>query len=171
MRHSSRNCGLRREHEQPRGGIAAGQRNDAWPRSLGPRPCRSAPCKPASLQRSAVRSTPEFCERFAGSLSCQSVHRQESVCRPPPPAGHGLRSASAVAARKSRPRRLVGRHAPGTQVCQDLCAFRSHAASNAVKPNPSFKPSPNSVARQPSSAGPAAHCALAVQRATPLVPA
>ena len=171
MRHSSRNCGLRREHEQPRGGIAAGQRNDAWPRIPGPRPGRSAPYEPESLQRSAVRSTPEFCKRFAGSPSCQSANRRESVCRPPPPAGYGLRSASAVAARKSPPRRLASRHAPGTQVCQDLCAFRSHAASNAVKPNSSFKPSPNSVARRASSAGPAAHFALAVQRATLSVPA
>ena len=40
-----------------------------------------------------------------------------------------------------------------------------HAASRATH-NPSFKPSPNSVARQPSSAGPAAHFALAVRRAT-----
>ena len=32
-------------------------------------------------------------------------------------------------------------------------------------PNPSFKPSPNSAARRPASAGPAAHFALAVQHA------
>ena len=44
-------------------------------------------------------------------------------------------------------------------------------ALGRVRPNPSFKPSPNSVARQPSSAGPAAHFALAVQRATLSVPA
>jgi len=42
---------------------------------------------------------------------------------------------------------------------------------HALMPNPSFKPSPNSVARWPSSAGPAAHFALAVQRATLSVPA
>ena len=42
---------------------------------------------------------------------------------------------------------------------------------NTAQPNPSFKPSPNSVARRPSSAGPAAHFALAVQRATLSVPA
>ena len=42
---------------------------------------------------------------------------------------------------------------------------------HALMPNPSFKPSPNSVARRPSSAGPAAHFALAVQRATLSVPA
>ena len=41
----------------------------------------------------------------------------------------------------------------------------------AALPNPSFKPSPNSVARRPSSAGPTAHSALAVQRATLSVPA
>ena len=40
-----------------------------------------------------------------------------------------------------------------------------------LMPNPSFKPSPNSVARRPSSAGPAARFALAVQRATLSVPA
>ena len=35
-----------------------------------------------------------------------------------------------------------------------------------LRSNPSFKPSPNSVARRPASAGPAAHFALAVRRAT-----
>ena len=42
---------------------------------------------------------------------------------------------------------------------------------SALKPNPSLKLSPNGVPRWPSSAGPAAHFALAVQRVTPLVPA
>ena len=40
-----------------------------------------------------------------------------------------------------------------------------------VVPNPSFKPSPNGGSRWPSSAGPAAHFALAVQHAPPSVPA
>ena len=39
-----------------------------------------------------------------------------------------------------------------------------------VVPNPSFKPSPNGGSRWPSSAGPAAHFALAVQHAPPSVP-
>jgi hypothetical protein len=43
--------------------------------------------------------------------------------------------------------------------------------SGASLPNPSLKLSPNGVAHWPSSAGPSAHFALAVQRATPLVPA
>jgi len=38
-------------------------------------------------------------------------------------------------------------------------------------PNPSLKRRTNGVARWPSSAGPSAHFALAVQHATPLVPA
>ena len=46
-----------------------------------------------------------------------------------------------------------------------------HCHHRRALPNPSFKPSPNSVARRPSSAGPAAHHALAVQRATLSVPA
>ena len=50
-------------------------------------------------------------------------------------------------------------------------ALRLHRYHRRVLPNPSFKPSPNSVARRPSSAGPAAHDALAVQRATLSVPA
>ena len=45
------------------------------------------------------------------------------------------------------------------------------AADAAMTPNPSLKLSPNGVAHWPSSAGPAAHFALAVQRATPSVPA
>ena len=42
---------------------------------------------------------------------------------------------------------------------------------NTATPNPSFKPSPNSVPRRPASAGPAAHLALAGQRGTLSVPA
>jgi len=40
-----------------------------------------------------------------------------------------------------------------------------------VLPNPSFKRSANGMSHWPSSAGPAAHFALAVQRATPSSPA
>jgi hypothetical protein len=45
------------------------------------------------------------------------------------------------------------------------------AYSRRAWPNPSFKRSANSVPRWPSSAGPAAHFALAVQRGTPSSPA
>ena len=40
-----------------------------------------------------------------------------------------------------------------------------------ARPNPSLKLSPNGMSRWPSSAGPSAHFALAVQRAMPSVPA
>ena len=142
MRHSSRKCGLRRELEQPRGGVATDQRHGAWARNQGPRSDTSARNQAESLQRSAARSTLGR-QRFAGSVSCQSGSCQESVCRPPPPAEHGLRSASAVAAGKSPPRRLARRRAPGTQIRRCLCALRNHAVSNAVKPNPSLEARPN----------------------------
>ena len=48
----------------------------------------------------------------------------------------------------------------------------SHASSMPeLRSNPSLKRSPNGVAHWPSSAGPSAHFALAVQHATPSVPA
>jgi len=46
--------------------------------------------------------------------------------------------------------------------------FRTAAV---LTPNPSLKRSANGMSRWPSSAGPAAHFALAVQRAMPLAPA
>ena len=46
-----------------------------------------------------------------------------------------------------------------------------HSTVRRAEPNPSFKPSPNGGSRWPSSAGPAAHFALAAQHAPPSVPA
>jgi hypothetical protein len=48
---------------------------------------------------------------------------------------------------------------------QGLCSNSS--VLHQVLPNPSFKRTPNGVARQPSSAGASPHFALAVWRATP----
>ena len=45
-----------------------------------------------------------------------------------------------------------------------------HTLPNSLKPNPSLKASPNSVAHWPSSAGASPHFALAAQRATLSVP-
>ena len=65
--------------------------------------------------------------------------------------------ASAVVQFKYRARGVPGHASPCT--------------SRRVLPNPSFKATPNSVACLAASAGPSAHFALAVQRATPSVPA
>ena len=143
MRYSRKKCGLRRELEQPRGGVATDQRHGTRTQSTGPRSTGSARNQAESLHRRAIRSTPGGRERFAGSVSCQSAGCRESVLRPPPPAGHGLRSASAVAARRSPPRRLARRRTPGTQIRRHLCALRSLAAFIAVKPNPSLEARPN----------------------------
>ena len=170
LRYSSRKCGLRRKLEQPRGAVAIGPLHDAWTRNPKPRSDMTARNRTESPHRSAMLSTPEYCQRFAGSISCQSVFCRESVRRQPPPAGHGLRSASAVAARKSSSRRLATRRAPGTLICRNLCA-PLNLCRKRLKPNPSFKLSPNGGSRWPSSAGPAAHFALAVQHAPPSGPA
>jgi len=53
-------------------------------------------------------------------------------------------------------------------VAQHACAGMNNIAT---APNPSLKPSPNSVPRQPASAGPSHHCALAVRHVTLSVPA
>ena len=56
--------------------------------------------------------------------------------------------------------------------CSQACGAECSAGSRAAAlPNPSVKLSANGVPRWPSSAGPAAHFALAVQRATPSAPA
>jgi len=55
---------------------------------------------------------------------------------------------------------------------QRLASFIvSNPSNNSVLPNPSLKRSANGRPRWPSSAGPAAHFALADQRALPLSPA
>ena len=46
------------------------------------------------------------------------------------------------------------------------CKSTLDSVPRELMPNPSLKASPNSVAHWPSSAGPAAHFALALQRAT-----
>ena len=171
MRHSSRKCGLRRELEQPRGAVVTGPLYDARTPSPRPRSDMTARNPAELLHRTPMRPWTENHQRFAGTVPGQSVICRESVCRPLPPAGHRLRSAAEVAARKSPSRRLAPRRASGTLLCRNLCALRNFAAFNPVKPNPSFKPSPNSVPRRPASAGPAAHHALAGQRVTLSVPA
>ena len=56
--------------------------------------------------------------------------------------------------------------------CSQACSAKYSAGSSAVAlPNPSVKLSTNGVPRWPSSAGPLAHFALAVQRVTPSAPA
>ena len=56
--------------------------------------------------------------------------------------------------------------------CSQACSAKYRAGSRAAAlPNPSVKLSANGVPHWPPSAGPAAHFALAVQRATPSAPA
>jgi hypothetical protein len=70
--------------------------------------------------------------------------------------------------RRGLPRVLLSWRGSGSRIARmQLLPLR---LSRALMPNPSLKPSPNSVPRQPASAGPAAHFALAVRHATLSVP-
>jgi len=86
-----------------------------------------------------------------------------------------LRSAFSAAAGKPLAAKLGQRGAaapaPVHQGQHSSGTLRIFVSPPELMPNPSFKPRPDSVARQPSSAGPAAHFALAVRRATLSVPA
>ena len=68
-------------------------------------------------------------------------------------------------------RSVNGKNASMACLAQHQSNYSRLFRNGAVEPNPSFKPSPNGGSRWPSSAGPAAHFALAVQHAPPSVPA
>ena len=70
------------------------------------------------------------------------------------------------------PRSLIGHYGALRRCSHGMLAVIAMQANHvSVLPNNSFKLSPNGMSRWPSSAGPAAHFALAVQHATPSVPA
>ena len=114
------------------------------PRCIGQR-CRA---RAAGLGQARGSVANMVCACYRGHLKLL----QESVPR------YGLQRAAA-GVRRGSSRAKVLYHPP------------RRCPPRAALPNPSLKPSPNSVARRPSSAGPAAHSALAVQRATLSVPA
>ena len=73
---------------------------------------------------------------------------------------------------KLRTRSVIGGQGALRQHIHGMLVFIVMQANHAsVQPNNSFKLSPNGMSHWPPSAGPAAHFALAVQRATPSVPA
>ena len=123
--------------------------------------CRRGPLY--SLARARLR-----CQQW-----CRWSHQAKSVCWPA--------AGSSVVAYLHRPLGC-GEY----RMCSAKSGQRAHATSEertmqctrsagrrakSARPNPSFKRSANGIAHWPSSAGPAAHCALAVQHAMPLSPA
>ena len=115
---------------------------------------------PSAQVSASRRDTLATATRFESQLFGPAAARRLALSLSLVSGGKQVRGRSAWAARSGQHLfRLTRFHWP-----------KWHAAGRgscgAVLPNPSFKPSPNSVARRPSSAGPAAHFALAVQRAT-----
>ena len=80
------------------------------------------------------------------------------------------RASAVLQPTKLRTRSIIGWH--GTlrrHIHGMLVVILMQANHVSVQPNNSFKLSPDGMSRWPPSAGPAAHFALAVQRATPSV--
>ena len=132
---------------------------------------RYAPCmkERVNFQSSQISASREiavalgarFVSQFLGPAAVRSAVASFSLVR----GGRQDRGASAWSARSGLLFFWL------SKVSNTGGTLRTLPLPPTVMPNPSFKPSPNGVSRWPSSAGPAAHFALAVQRATPSVPA
>ena len=135
--------------------------------------CMSTPSLPAALMSFGVRGAIRGGQLFkmktmvsAGRLHIaqawlQTVRAEQGCCT------EGATQAHATFSTVHQPIRSASRKSPLWLSATD---FRVSTVRRA-EPNPSFKPSPNGLSRRPSRAGPAAHCAHAVQRAKPSVPA
>jgi hypothetical protein len=122
---------------------------------------------PSSLTQRLPRPAMQGLAALRGSRRLVVNRRCRSVCRP-------AAAGSAVPAITG----AGGGRKPGAAATRSLSLLRHrkawhpsylHSSSRhrSVLPNPSLKLTPNGMAHQPSSAGPAAHCALAVWRAMP----
>ena len=150
-------------------------------RALNPQSCHSN----AAQERGYCHHRVVLTQQLDGPKRCSAwLAQTPQACLPSwltklkVPAKSGIElsacSKGQIQARGPRRRRGVPRLLLFTSsMWARMALMRTYSAHRGppVQPNPSFKPSPNSVARQPSSAGPAAHFALAVRRATLLVPA
>ena len=82
------------------------------------------------------------------------------------------RASAVLQPTKLRTRSVIGSHGALRRHIHGMFVVILMQANHvSVLPNNSFKLSPNGMSRWPPSAGPAAHFALAVQLATPSVPA
>ena len=111
--------------------------------------------QPAGFQCASRSFNKVFVGRRLASLPAPGKYRCLSSTR----FAHSSATLAAMASLK---------HLPSSTACSAKYGAGSGAAA---LPNPSVKLSANGVPHWPSSAGPTAHFALAVQRATPLSPA
>ena len=141
---------------------------------LGVRKYRAKRCPPVMKQqvtlpsfqlsasrKAAVALGAGFVSQFLEAAAVRSAVASFSLVR----GGRQIRGRPAWSARSGLPSFLF------TEVSGPSGTLPVFPLPHTVLPNPSFKPSPNSVPRRPASAGPAAHHALAGQRVTLSVPA
>ena len=124
---------------------------------------------PTSLSRKARwqwRSFAFTTIRPSKALDNQFVGLQPGLLSWHQPAGHAA-AGSSVCANRQR----IGEQMSKLSGCHASAQRSWQGKAREAWPNHSLKLSANGVSRWPSSAGPAAHFALAVQRATPLSPA
>ena len=129
-------------------------------------------CQPAAIHHTVRAKLPSRATQRLNqgrtSRIQESVHRAAAVSTLRlGPSGYGGLNARRPTA-SSAERKNLGRHARRNH--GDFAGLPL-AVQRAVLPNPSLKRSANGMSRWPSSAGPAAHFALAVQRAMPSSPA
>ena len=114
-------------------------------------------CLPGStVSRCSVGST--FESQFVGPQPCRQWWRPRA-------------DYAAAGNTGPTPPSTVSERLPQQKSASCGAYYRVQGMLSAAWPNPSFKRSANGMAHWPSSAGPAAHCALAVQHAMPLSPA
>ena len=136
--------------------------------------CKSAPSGPAALTsfgvRGAIRGGQLF--KMKTMVWANRLHIAHAPGLREASARHRSKTVGAMPAHPTfgslpNPRQSASRKLALWLSATDLRASTVRRA----EPNPSFKLSPNGLSRRPSCAGPAAHCAHAVQRAKPSVPA
>ena len=103
------------------------------------------------------------------------LHLEKSVCWPAAVPGFVASSFRLRGCGEYRTCAVLhGQQAPARRqrpVLQTVSICAGQCQCSPARPNLSFKRSANGMSRWPSSAGPSAHFALAVQRAMPLSPA
>ena len=166
--------------------VYAGARSQSAVNAVRPRrACLSAqePVTTASHPKSVTSPAPAFFGRHVASppvanqparVQCASRSSTKVFVgrrlAPRPAPGKYRWSSSACFVRSSATLTVMA--SPNHPRCSQACSAKYGAGSRAAAlPNPSVKLSANGVPHWPPSAGPVAHFALAVQRATPLAPA
>ena len=150
---STVSCSPPKSLSRPQRPRSYSRRHSLWLRHVVPPPVA---VQPARFQCASRSFNKVFIGRRVAPLPAPGKYRCPSSAR------YGCSSATLMV--MASPNHLHCSQAWGAK-------YRAGSRAAAALPNPSVKLSVNGVPRWPSSAGPLAHFALAVQHVTPLAPA